>query len=755
MATSASATRVPTTGGPAVRTKSQAPFGGARGSSSSAGATAWVVGLAFIVVPLWHDLWTYDQYELPKSLLLRVFTGVALVAAAVSATQRGVARPAVPFAGLLGAFTLAHVVATVLAPSPWMALTGHYESHAGLASVLPGIGLFLAIAVGARTKAAIEKILDLVLVGVALVLVMALLQRLGWDLPRLLGYSTRRIDPNRIGTTLGNPNFLACYLTMAVPLIIHRLRTVQAADRQKYGALLAFALFVLAMTGSRTGPLVLGLFAVVAGVAYGPAVWRQLSPPQRQTVMGAFAVVAAATVFVSYRQLGRFAESLASPFKSFTEHRSHLWEPAIDLFFEHPWLGVGPDGYRNLSMPFYKPELYQRLGYQVAPLRPHNDVLGALTSLGVVGFVAYLAFWVAVVVRPFRWPFGPKAGSPPVTPPPAPALAKAAAWCVAAGFLYNVLNFYVVVTHGLMWVFAAIAVVTATDSAAGGPAEREADVVLTPLPPGLGRAAATLGAVLAGALTLFCAWDFVDRCRGEREFFKGVLTAEKGRYTEALPLLRKAVERRPYEPKYTYITGQVAEAAAFGATGLAKRKLLDESLAQFENCLYWDITSPTCLAGKGRILVQTNRPEEGLALLRHADAEAPSTITVKKALLDSLIALRMCPQALEVVRQYAEQKIPQTAAVASRAGLDCVQTGNRANVEAAAGLFDLAVAAKPKDPDLFYNRGLTLEALERLDEAAASFRQAVALKPGHTGAVEALGHIATPTASATPGNPAP
>ena len=71
-------------------------------------------------------------------------------------------------------------------------------------------------------------------------------------------------------------------------------------------------------------------------------------------------------------------------------------------------------------------------------------------------------------------------------------------------------------------------------------------------------------------------------------------------------------------------------------------------------------------------------------------------------------------------------------------GIEAFQAGR---ADLAADLLAQAVAAGGATPDLHYNRGVVLKALNRLPEAAASYDRAIALKPGYADAHNNLGNV--------------
>jgi O-antigen ligase len=80
--------------------------------------------------------------------------------------------------------------------------------------------------------------------------------------------------------------------------------------------------------------------------------------------------------------------------------RFSLWRPAIQLWKENIWWGIGPAHY-NYRFPEYRPE-----GVQLQPDRAHNDYLNALVDWGIVGVGLVASAWLLLCAGVFKtWKF--------------------------------------------------------------------------------------------------------------------------------------------------------------------------------------------------------------------------------------------------------------------------------------------------------------------------------------------------------------
>ena len=76
--------------------------------------------------------------------------------------------------------------------------------------------------------------------------------------------------------------------------------------------------------------------------------------------------------------------------------RFELWAPALRLWRENIWWGIGPDHF-NYRFRVYRPE-----SEQLQPDRVHNDYLNTLTDWGVAGAALVAAAWALVGIGAFR-----------------------------------------------------------------------------------------------------------------------------------------------------------------------------------------------------------------------------------------------------------------------------------------------------------------------------------------------------------------
>lgn len=180
---------------------------------------------------------------------------------------------------------------------------------------------------------------------------------------------------------LGNHNYVAAILTSALAVALAR----PLAHRRWWLAAAGITALGLAATLSRGGWLVAGILLVVL------AVLRR----DRATLVVVGVLAGAAVVLLAAIGTVGGPDRLADLLRPATGARTDLWAASWRLFLDAPLLGIGVARFPDLV-----PEAVWagRQPYQHA----HNLVLETLSTTGIVGTVAYLAYWAGAAVRVLR-----------------------------------------------------------------------------------------------------------------------------------------------------------------------------------------------------------------------------------------------------------------------------------------------------------------------------------------------------------------
>jgi O-antigen ligase len=202
---------------------------------------------------------------------------------------------------------------------------------------------------------------------------------------------------DRTANPAGDPNFVAAFLVMSLPLIL----VMASAARSGLGraALLATVAIVAASvisTLSRTGLAALILALLLTMVL--PVRTLQSSPTQKVAfLLSAMIGLALIVPTAGPALLQRFRES---NYQGAIGGRGDLWRAAWQGYREHPLTGLGYGGFKGTSFTLLAstPGVYLRSHVRFVDTGEyvHDAYLGTLAELGPVGLLFFLGIYGAV-----------------------------------------------------------------------------------------------------------------------------------------------------------------------------------------------------------------------------------------------------------------------------------------------------------------------------------------------------------------------
>jgi O-antigen ligase len=198
------------------------------------------------------------------------------------------------------------------------------------------------------------------------------------------------------------PNSLALFLEMLAPVALGFALVGRLSHLLKilagYAGLMMLAGIVA--TCSRGGmvvtPVVLGVLCV-ALLSQRDYRWHGLA---LAFTLGVAGLLVLPKEQATQRVL-RSAETRGGP----DDVRLSIWRAGLDIWREHPWLGVGPAQFDSHFRP-YRPAKVQE-----DPQRLHSDLLTALVDWGLAGTALVAAAWVLLswgVARSWKFLHGPQ-----------------------------------------------------------------------------------------------------------------------------------------------------------------------------------------------------------------------------------------------------------------------------------------------------------------------------------------------------------
>lgn len=369
-----------------------------------------LLALMFLIIPLIFDT-RITSFDLAKVTAMRILTliilGLWLLKLTLTNKYQFIKTP---LDKPILAFLMISLAATVGGVHPYISLLGEYKRYDGLISTINYILIYYIAVNFLRERKYLKGTLAFLTLAGVLVAGCGILQSYGIDLTRW---------ESGVISTFGNPNFLGGYLAMVFFLPVTLFLLISSKKKtlsQKIGFLSISLMSLLliykcfSLLTHRGGALGLG-----AGILlFGILLWRHfLKIKPRFTVLLVVMCLATGIFFMQGKSglVQKFAstvklekdEGKAIPtlkFASTAETRVYIWQTALRVIKEHPFLGVGPDALRLVSTQYEKIEFIQTEGGRNCLIdKAHNEILDLATTRGLLGLAAYL--WMIILLFKF------------------------------------------------------------------------------------------------------------------------------------------------------------------------------------------------------------------------------------------------------------------------------------------------------------------------------------------------------------------
>lgn len=200
----------------------------------------------------------------------------------------------------------------------------------------------------------------------------------------LLAVAEFFIYGTRVSVTLSNPNYLAIYIVFGfVVLIFHNI---------KYRWILIGSIFI-AMLLTQSDAVIFGLFIPIAIIL---AHKLRLKVLYKFFLPGILIFFFIGVIFsISQSVLANNSTNFFSTFidnslSSGDTLRFDIWKIAIDMFLDHPLLGLGYNQFQAF-IEHLAPQ-YSLITIREGGFVTHNDYIRILVELGVVGFSIFLIY---------------------------------------------------------------------------------------------------------------------------------------------------------------------------------------------------------------------------------------------------------------------------------------------------------------------------------------------------------------------------
>jgi O-antigen ligase len=393
--------------------------------------TIYIIFLALtIITPLLFTTQTTEIYEIPKMYFV-YFASTILLALTITKfiIEKKIKIPTGAVVMSLTIFIFVQVISTLFSQDKYTSIFGYpTRLNGGLISQFAYLVIFATGLINLNTQKVKSMLLAIVFAATA-VSVWGIPSHFGAD-PScyvLTGKLTsacwqKEFDPTlRIFSTLGQPNWLASYLVLILPLSL-----AFSLFYQENKAKLIFAIassmifFSIILTNSRAG--LLGLVASLAVFAALLGIKTIKTNIKFIATLGVVFIILTAffatnltsrlnDLFSSQKQTINqpvqntkpTQSSLTSGGTESGQIRLIIWQGAIDVFKSSPLLGTGPETFVSSYYKFRPQSHNQTTEWQFFYNKAHNEFLNYAANTGLLGLLSYLAFLTFLTVTIFKF----------------------------------------------------------------------------------------------------------------------------------------------------------------------------------------------------------------------------------------------------------------------------------------------------------------------------------------------------------------
>ncbi|HVE47437.1 MAG TPA: O-antigen ligase family protein [Acidimicrobiales bacterium] len=631
----------------------------------------FVLLVLLAVVPVLFDPGTVEGFNLPKYTVVAIGSFVLALLWILDwlrhrrfpEWRNGLTWPVL---GLLG-WT---AVTTATSLDPRLSLLGDYRSYDGLYSAVAFTVLFFAIAESFALRDVKNAVSVLYFGAGGLVVLYGLMQLHDrtWSGPDWdwvdWGESLTFAKGSSIWSTFGNPNHLAGFLAMLLPIGLVLLLLHQAWWIRGLIVAMTAALMVELLQTSTRGAWLASIIAVILLVGLlRPRLHRRRRLAVSIMGLAVVAVLAAGQAFGSIGAVDQLASTFDFSGESTAAQRASFWKAAVSMANERPLVGVGPEGYATLSPR-----------YDTRPANgPHNLFMNYLANQGYPGLLLFstlLLFAGARTITAMKRLRRLEGSNDPSEARAAREARLILAALAAALAAYVVQASFNVQQIGLTFAFWALLglIVVVTRAPIGAPLPAD----LIPRHRGTNLRTEAI-AVLLSAIALFGFARLVSAPYRADRSYRAALTenaAARSAAARAEPVdraagrelvnrsirnLKRAIALNPWEPTYLALLGQAKARAARGLPPGSPPQLqaLAEARKAYEGATKMAPRDATLLHRYATILLEIDRVDSYEAATGSARRSAVAAL--RRAVRSSPLDKRFLQELKRVVAEPGTQ----------------------------------------------------------------------------------------------------
>ena len=297
-------------------------------------------------------------------------------------------------------------ISTLLSRSLSFSFWGSYERCFGFLTWLHLFLFYCLLIFNLKTKDQLTKLIGVIFGTTFFICLYGVIQLFGFD---FIKWEVNPSESYRIFSSLGQPNFLASWLLLVLPLIslfffycFNFWRKEKKSILFPFFAFLMFlfVFFVLIFTQSRGAWL--GFLSQIL-ILYFFLLWyfkkRRLFCTSLIIVLGLGLILIGLNIYHFNSPINESLSPIIGRLESLVylggatgRLRLYFWQDGLELISKKPFFGYGPETQRFYYISYYRPEFAALEAINSYPDRAHNDIIDTLLTTGFFGLISYLLF---------------------------------------------------------------------------------------------------------------------------------------------------------------------------------------------------------------------------------------------------------------------------------------------------------------------------------------------------------------------------
>lgn len=378
---------------------------------------------AAVITPLIFTTKNTEIYEVPKMFFIYTAAAIVFFPTAVKFTiQHKITLPTDRATLAFAIFVVVQILSTFLSTDRYTSVFGYpTRLNGGLLSTVAYFVLFTGILININSERAKTIILAVVFTAVAVSL---------WGIPSHFGYDPscfvltgqlnsscwlKDFDPQlRIFSTFGQPNWLASYLVLILP-IPFILALITKTQKQIVFSITAIIIYwAIILTNSRAGLIGLAISLVVSSAVVGKKQIKSNIKPFLVMLIAFLVITFTFADFIAQRLPQTPNQNSPAPEETTNQTapptpqtlgtesgkiRLIVWQGALEVWKNWPVLGPGPETFVN-TYYLYRPSSHNHTSeWEYFYNKTHNEFLNYLSSSGIAGLLSYTALLIAITLE--------------------------------------------------------------------------------------------------------------------------------------------------------------------------------------------------------------------------------------------------------------------------------------------------------------------------------------------------------------------